>query len=245
MSSVIYAIVFKGEILEGYQLISVKAHLARLLKADANQITTLFSGKQIVLKKTADKAVALKYGTALKKVGADVRVKVIKSAAVPARTTDQAIPSPTPQSSSPATALSLAPNEGNIFDATQETPSANIDLSELSLAEPGKGTLGEPHETVTLEMDLSALNISEPGEGNLAEPKEDAPKVDAPDFSLDAPGALLETLHEEVELLDPDTSSMTMAIAGADLLLEEEKKPEPAPAALDTSKIHLETNFDL
>lgn len=245
MRSVIYVIVFKGEILAGHQIISVKAHLAQLLKADANQITRLFSGKQVVLKKTADKAVALKYGTALKKAGADVRVKVIKSDAIPARapattarTPGQAIPSPTP----PTAAMRLVPNEGNIFDATPETPSPGIDLRELSLAEAGEGTLGEPRETVAADLDLSALNLSEPGKGPLAEPKEEAPKVDAPDFGLDAPGAVLETLHEEVELRNPDTSSMTLATAGADILPEEEKQPEPAVP--DTSKIHLVTNFD-
>ena len=180
MRSVIYVIVFKGEILAGHQIISVKAHLAQLLKADANQITRLFSGKQVVLKKTADKAVALKYGTALKKAGADVRVKVIKSDAIPARapattarTPGQAIPSPTP----PTAAMRLVPNEGNIFDATPETPSPGIDLRELSLAEAGEGTLGEPRETVAADLELCSLNLNEPGNGPLADAQQNAPKV--------------------------------------------------------------------
>ena len=249
MSSVIYAIVFKGEILEGYQIISVKAHLAKLLKADATQIAKLFSGKQVVLKKTADKAVAIKYGTALKKVGADVKVRAIKSdvapAQAPTKASDQATASPTAPTSPTESSLSLAPNVGDIFDAVPETPSPDIDVSDMSIAAPGEGTLGEPHETVELDLDLSALNLSEPGEGTLAEPQEEVPKLDAPDFGLDEPGAVLETLKEEVELLNPDTSGMSIAAAGAELLPEEEREPEPEPEAPDISKIHLVTNFDL
>ena len=79
MSTEIYAIVFKGDIVDGHDPETVKAQVSKLLKADAKKTAALFSGKQIVLKKTADKALAIKYGTALKKVGADVKVKIIKS----------------------------------------------------------------------------------------------------------------------------------------------------------------------
>jgi hypothetical protein len=244
MSSVIYAIVFNGKVLEGHKIISVKAHLAKLLKADADQILKLFSGKQVVIKKTPDKAIALKYGTALKKVGADVRVRVIKSDAAATRKPRKAAPRSSPRPAKKAAGLSLAPNVGNIFDAVPETPSPDIDLSDLSMAEAGEGTLGEPVETITLDLDLSGLNLSEPGEGTLAEPHEEVPRLDAPDFGLDEPGAVLETIHEEVELLNPDTSRMSMAEAGADLLPEEEKQPEPKPRAPDISKIQLVSNVD-
>ena len=99
MSSIIYAIVFSGEVVEGFQIISVKAHLAKMLKADVQKMTTLFSGKQVVLKRTTSKEEAIKYGTALKKVGANVRVKAIKVETPP----------PTAQD---ASGLSLAPNTG-------------------------------------------------------------------------------------------------------------------------------------
>jgi hypothetical protein len=249
MSSVIYAIVFKGEVLEGYQVISVKAHLARLLKVNAGQIAKLFSGKQVVIKKTTDKAVAIKYGTALKKAGADVKVRVIKSNAVAARKPVRATPSqtrsPTTTPSAADSGFILVPNIGDIFDAAPETPSPSIDLSDLSIAAAGEGTLGEPHETVELELDLSLLVLSEPGEGTLAEPQQEVPKLTAPDFGLDEPGAVLETLHEEVELLNPDTSSMSIAAAGVDLLPEEEKQSVPDPKVPDISDISLVTNFDV
>jgi hypothetical protein len=244
MGSVVYAIVFKGQVLEGFEIISVKAHLAKLLHADADQIAKLFSGKQVVIKKTADKAVAIKYGTALKKVGADIKVRVVKTAAAPAKKRAKRTPSRKAGAPAKETGLSLVPNVGNIFDAPPETPAPSIDVSDLSLAEPGEGTLEEPKELVELDLDLTALILSEPGEGTLAEPQKEVPKLDAPDFGLDEPGAILETLQEEVEIVNPDTSSMSIAAAGADLLPEDEKEPEPEPEVPDVSKIHLASNFD-
>ena len=40
-----YVVVFNGEVLEGFQPVSVKAHMAKMLKADATKMTALFSGK--------------------------------------------------------------------------------------------------------------------------------------------------------------------------------------------------------
>ncbi|MDG2072550.1 MAG: hypothetical protein P8J55_12710 [Pseudomonadales bacterium] len=81
MSSIVYAIVFRVAILEGFQPISVKAHIAKSLKADGDRRKMLFYGKQVVVKKTTDKAEAAKYTNALKKIGADIKVKGIKAEA--------------------------------------------------------------------------------------------------------------------------------------------------------------------
>jgi hypothetical protein len=67
--SVSYAIVFNGQIIDGFQIISVKAHLAKMLKASPEKISALFSGKPVVIKRTTNKQTAIKYSTALKKVG--------------------------------------------------------------------------------------------------------------------------------------------------------------------------------
>ncbi|MFT4820714.1 MAG: hypothetical protein ACI9PN_001576, partial [Candidatus Azotimanducaceae bacterium] len=39
MSEVTYAVVFSGGVLEGFSLISVKAHVAKMLKVDATKMT--------------------------------------------------------------------------------------------------------------------------------------------------------------------------------------------------------------
>lgn len=297
MSSETYAIVFKGGIVEGFEPAAVQAQLSRLLKTDAKKTAALFSGKQIVLKKTTDKAAAAKYGKALKKVGADVKIKIIKSdeakSAPAAPATFQAAEAPTfakadppafqaaddapvkpaasasssvpssssaPSSSEPAPAaqaaesapnvdisgISLAPNEGDLFDPTPEPEALDLDLSNYSVAENDGSLLVEPSEDVVVELDLSEFSVAENDGRPLIEPSEDTtPKVEAPDFGLDEPGAVLETLKVEQELLNPNTMGMSIAMAGTDLLEDDEKPQAPPPQAPDTSKINLVPNFDI
>ena len=251
MAETTYAIVFSGEIVEGFQAISVKAHLAKMLKASPEKMKVLFSGKPIVLKRTADKAEAAKYGGALKKVGANVKVKIIKGDAAapaanktPAVTETAANPAPPAQPQEKAatpsldtSALSLAPNSGNIVDPAPEVTAPDLDLSGISLAENDGSPLIEPSEEVVVDIDVSAISVAENDGAPLVEPSAPVPKVDAPDFGLDAPGAVLETLKEEVEELNPDTSGMSLAFPGSDLLNPEEKDQGPPPVAPDTSKL--------
>ena len=257
MAETTYAIVFNGEIVDGFQAISVKAHLTKMLKAPPEKMKVLFSGKPIVLKRTTDKAEAAKYGSALKKVGANVKVKIIKAnanqpapavAATPATPAAPSTPS-TPSTSATLSALeqrqsppdtsnlSLAPNVGNIVDPRPEAPAPDIDLSSISLAENDGSLLVEPTPEVEVNIDVSSISIAENDGSPLVEPSVPTPKVDAPDFGLDAPGAMLETLNEEVEALNPDTSSMSLAFPGSELLNPEEKDQGPPPKAPDTSKL--------
>jgi hypothetical protein len=286
MSSETYAIVFKGEIVEGFAAETVKARLAKLLKADPKKAAALFSRKQIVLKKTTDRAEAAKYGKALKKVGADVKIRVIKTgaAATQAPAKPAAAPvfqkaeapvfqkaddasafqsadlesSPKPAAAPAANAapepdvpvidtsgLSLVPNEGDLFDPVPEVASPEIDVSNFSVAENDDTPLVEPSEEVVVELDLSEFSVKDNDGTALVEHQdEDIPDVEVPDFGLDEPGAILETLKEEKELLNPSTTGMTLAMAGAELL-EDEPPPPPPPGAPDTSKINLVANFDV
>lgn len=284
MTSVTYAIVFSGDIVEGFQLISVKAHMAKLLKADAAKMQTLFSGKPVVMKRTADKAEAAKYGTALKKVGADVKVRIIKptepaqqtaspqasapqsvqqsaqqaaplakapQAKAPQAKRDQSSSQSASQKSDSATDavtdvnFSLKENDGNLFDAAPEAPTVELDLSAFALAENDGSPIIAPSEEVErLELDLSALSVAENDDTPLSVPEPDVEKVQAPDFGLDELGAVLETIKESIDPVDPDTSGMSLAFPGTDLLNDDEKDPGPAPVSPDTSKINLVPNFD-
>ena len=247
MANVIYAIVFKGEIVEGFKPISVKAHMAKLLKADIEKMKVLFSGKQIVIKRTADKQEAMKYGNALKKIGADVKVKIIKTedtVAQPATPGPTDTPSANPVPAVVTSGLSLAPNEGNIVEPSAPAPAPDLDLSGISVAEMDETFLVEPTEQALLDLDLSEYSVRDNDGTPLVEASDDdVPVVEAPDFGLDEPGALLETLKEEKELLNPNTVGMTLAMTGSDLLEAEEKDQAQPAKAPDTSAIHLETNF--
>ena len=237
MSGETYAIVFNGGIVEGFTADTVKAQLAKLLKTDAKKTAALFSGKQIILKKTTDRAEAAKYGKALKKVGADVKVRIIKASAAP-----------TGADVKPAidtAGMSLAPNEGDLFDPVPSAVTPEIDLSSFSVAENDDTPLVEPSEEVVVDLDLSEFSVKDNDGTALVEREDEAiPIIAVPDFGLDEPGAVLETLQEEKELLNPNTVGMTLAMAGAGLL-EDEPPPPPPPGAPDTSKINLVPNFDL
>jgi hypothetical protein len=247
ITKIVYAIVFKGELVEGFQPISVKAHMAKLLKADIEKMKMLFSGKQVVIKRTADKQEAIKYGNALKKIGADVKVRVIKTEAPIEKPKDQAAKAPNTADATPTidiSGLSLAPIEGNIVEPSIPTPPLELDLSGISIAEMDETFLVEPVEQEELDVDLSEYSIKDNDGSPLVEASsEEAPVVEVPDFGLDEPGAVLETLKEEKELLNPNTAGMTIAMAGSDLLEPEEKDQTPPPKSPDTSGIHLETNF--
>jgi len=240
MTSVTYAIVFNGDIVEGFDLISVKAHVAKLLRADEGKMKLLFSGKPIILKKTQDKTEAAKYGIALKKVGAKVRVKILKDKA--SATTPIASPVAAPKAKAPPTDFSLAPNEGPLFDPAPKVASLDIDLSKLFLGENDGSPLVEPKQVEQADIDLSEYSVAENDGSPLAESAPVVKKIEAPDFHLDIPGAILETLRETAEQLDPDTSSMSLAFPGSDLLNPDEKDQGPAPETPDTSSITLVPN---
>ncbi len=299
MSGETYAIVFKGEVVEGFDAAKVRAQLAKLLKADEKKAAALFSGKQIVLKKTTDKAEAAKYGKALKKVGADVKIRIIKAGDTPPPTQKpkqkpkpkpkveaaapvfekaappvfqkaddapafeaaDAEPAPVPEpaaspeaKSEPAAAapavdtsgITIAPNEGDLFEPEPEVDAPDIDLSSYSVAENDGAPLVEPAEDeVIVDLDLSEFSVKEnDGTPLIEESDEEVPEIDVPDFGLDEPGAVLETIQEEKELLNPNTMGMSMAATGADLLEDDEKPQGPPPLEPDTSSIHLEPNFD-
>lgn len=254
MSEVTYAIVFSGGIIDGHQPISVKAHMARMLKADADKMATLFSGKQIVLKRTPDKQQAIKIGTALKKIGADVKIKAVKSkpAAQPAEPTTAPSSSPEPATRAIAapgtgggTTLSLAPNEGNIVEPSPAPEAPPIDLSGFSLSENDDEPLAPPREVEAPDIDVSDYSVSDNDGSPLVEPSPPpARTVEAPDFGLDEPGAELETLKEEKELVNPDISNLSLAEPGSDLIEASERKAPPPPKLPDTSNLQLVSVFD-
>ena len=69
--------------------------------------------------------------------------------------------------------------------------------------------------------------------------------INVPDYGLDTPGAVLETLHEQKELLQPNMAGMALAVVGADLLEEDESSREKKQNLPDTTGINLVTSFDV
>ena len=232
MSKVIYAVVFQGKITDGADLISVKAHMAKLLKADAGKMAVLFSGKPAVLKKTASKEEAIKVGKVLKKIGADVRL-------IQRKVEDQPAAKKAAAGTGDTSGLKVLPNKGNIVDPAPAPKAPDIDLSGLDVLENDGSLLVEPSVIEKLDLDLSDYEVAENDGSPLIAPSPEAPRLDAPDFGLDEPGAVLETLKEEVELVNPDISNISLADMEGDLLTEEEKQKTRPPPPPDVSNIKL------
>jgi hypothetical protein len=245
MTNVIYAIIFKGEIIDGFQPISVKANLAKLLKIDAKKMAALFSGKQVVIKRTADKTQAVKYAKALKRVGADIKVRAIKQSASQSKA--QAKTQAKKQLPDPdkASTWGLAPNKGLIVKPAAPVPAPDLDLSGMSVAENDGTFLVEPADAEYLDLDLSEYSVQENDGSPLVEASTDeVPIIEAPDFGLDKPGAVLETIPDDRKLLNPKTKGMSLAATGSDLLEPKEKDQKPPPKAPDTSALELVPNVD-
>lgn len=246
MSGEIYTLVFKGAVVKGFTADVVKAHLAKLLKADVKKTAALFSGKQIVLKKTTDRAEAARYGKALRKIGADVDIRVVKAPPkdtghVPAFSaadqppTQQLTPaaqlSELPESARSASkrpapariasqvpvidtsGITLAPNEGDLFDPVPAVANREIDLSRFAVAENDGTYLVEPADPVVIALDLSEFSLKDnDGTALFEHQDENIPKVAVPDFVLDAPGALLANEPPQAPApIAPDTSNINLA----------------------------------
>ena len=78
-----YRIVFRGEIQPGTDSDQTKDRLQRLLKADTNTITRLFSGKKVTIKKDLSKPQALHYQRILQNQGAIFYIEPMDQAAQP------------------------------------------------------------------------------------------------------------------------------------------------------------------
>jgi hypothetical protein len=69
-----FQIVFSGELLDGFELTTVKANAARRLKAAPEQVDRIFSGKRAVLKKGLAEEVAQRYFAELQRIGMSVKL---------------------------------------------------------------------------------------------------------------------------------------------------------------------------
>jgi uncharacterized Tic20 family protein len=94
MAQKLYHIEFSGKIIPGWNLDEVKANLAKLLKANEDQLCQLFSGRRFMIKKNADHQAAIKINNLLKEAGADCII-------TPVPGSDADVPPPLPPQSGP------------------------------------------------------------------------------------------------------------------------------------------------
>lgn len=233
-----FDIYLTGRLAPGLTPAAASERLAQLFRSTPESMRSLVSGKPQLLKKAVDQATAQKYRETLQRAGLEV---AIQAAEVTAPAPE---PVSTPSAAAAASALSLAPYGSDVLSAAERPQPivAEIDTNYLSLA-PQVFAPGVPTGTASTAAAaaLAAQFTLAPAEGDLLRPEEKmaqpAQVVEAPDLTLAEPGALLETLHEEVIWMVPDIGALTLAPAGESLLTGTEIVAPPTPP--DTSHLHL------
>jgi hypothetical protein len=69
-----YNVIFEGKIIDGFEIKKTKGKLAKLLKITPDKADTLFSGKNIVLKRNTSLEIGEKALNRLQKIGAQSRL---------------------------------------------------------------------------------------------------------------------------------------------------------------------------
>ena len=246
-----YNIYFAGQLVEGEQLETVRARLARLFNADEQTLDRLFSGKAQLLKRDCDKATALKYKQAMEKAGALPLVRA-SGGSGPAPT---AVAPPLPEAKAQQKTLTAAERIAALAAAADardrtsrgESPAAEgppADSSEeeaggVSLAPVGADVLRKEERTVTatVDIDTHSLDLDPSGERLSPEPPEAPPAPDTSHLEMGAVGDVIPTLPRHETALSPDIEGMELAPAGTDFA-DCAAPPAQAPQ-LDLSRLDL------
>ena len=192
-------------------------------------------------------------GQQLKAFGADIRVKIEQDDAVEstegsteAEQVNASNPSRTPLdnvsvqeadtagSNQDPGGLSLAAQEGFIVTPLAPTESPVADLSHLDVLAVDAGPLPTTHQE-RKEVDTSNLSLRDnDGRPLIDENPTDAEPVVAPDFGLDAPGAILSTLDSPQPAEAPDTSRLSIREDAGNLVDPNElERSEPVTVQVD------------
>ena len=255
MSTPDFLVVFSGATLDGFEPLTVQTQVEAALRLTEDQSGTLFSGKPVVIKRTQDKTEALTLAQQLKKLGADVSVRVAPKPEAAQQTvqppepsagdTNLASPAPNISAREPIQTesnpdnhgLSLAENDGFIVPPAAPAPVPDLDLSGLSALTDFDEPLQAPKAHAAPELDLSSMSVKDnDGSPLVAAAPEVAPSVAVPDFDLDAPGALLETVGLPDPVAMPDVSNLTVKPSDGELL-ESHERQNTAPIVVDTSRL--------
>lgn len=252
MQSPLYDVYFTGKLVEGADPQTARAGFMQLFKASPETADKFFNGKPQLLKRGLSKEEALKYKAVLHKAGMMLAFKAQQEAATdtaaaaaaatppPAGSAADPAPSPATAQSGDDGDWSVAPAGSDVLrpDERHQVPERNIDTSNIKMASAFSSAEPE-REPPPPPPDTSHITAAQAGEDLLPEKPPAPPPLD---LDLDAitlapPGTELEELKEELVLLDPDISALSLAEAGADLLEGQQKAADPPPPNTDHLKV--------
>jgi hypothetical protein len=194
MSDELFEVAFSGQVIAGADLNEVKVRVAKMFNADDAMLAQLFSGKRIVIKKNIDQQTAVKYQTALDRVGAECEVKSLSGGA--ASEPAQNLVPPEPASPAPS-----------IPSAAPAVPKVPVDYGDV-LPPPQTDPLGITGDQIE---DL-AVSMAPVGSELQTEYKEvSAPEIDVSDLNMAPVGSDIGSSKKEPEPPPPDTSGISMA----------------------------------
>lgn len=180
-----YAIVFKGEILDGADNAAVQQKVGAMFKADAAKLAALFSGKPVAIKKNVDEATANKFVAAFAKAGAKAYAKDMAAPAAPQSPAAEPAPA-SPSASNSGDEVSYNPAADASLRAAPQTivnlQAGSIDELSMSeqigfLVDPAPADFTPPPEAI--EADLAPEGTTIP-----APPKDTTPAPEPGDWGL-------------------------------------------------------------
>ena len=234
MSEQRYDIYFRGEALEGFTIDTVKNNVAQLFKAAPDKVDMLFSGKVVPLKKNLDKPTAAKFKQALDKAGAKIYIKLsaeTNTAATPTAShapTETATAQKTVPEQKP-TAVTLEKPAANQASATNTTPD-DFASDNLVILPPGSDVLRpeERHAVEAVNVDTSSIRMASVFDTPEVDTPPPPPAPDTSHISAAPVGAdILEGVKKEAPPPPPDVSNINISEPGADMSEMVEKMPIP------------------
>ena len=172
MADELFNIVFQGKIQPDSELVQVKEQLGRLFNVGDDKLDVMFSGKAVVIKKSADRATAQKFLQAMKKAGAIANAVTLDGKAVDLLNSEQAEsappqqPEPTPAAepeTSSSEGLTLAA-PGEQIIPTQEFVEGSFNTEGMTMAPPGSDVTDPEPPPPPFQAKVDDLDMAEAGE---------------------------------------------------------------------------------
>jgi hypothetical protein len=206
MSDPKYDIYFRGEILPEADEAEVRAAIAKIFKADNAKLAQLFSGKVSTIKKSVDKATAVKYQQAFKKAGAKVVITIAKVAA------ESSVVAPE--------AIKLEAVKPQVIEGSWDVLPTGNDLLKPD----------ERRNIPDVDIDTSAIKMVSPFAKVDVDEKIDLPAPDTSHFSIADVGEDMNPNRiASLPDLELDLSEFSVAEVGAPLADKKHKNVPPAP----------------
>jgi hypothetical protein len=195
-----FDVVFRGQVIKNMDLSLVKQNLVNLFRSSPEAVEKLFSGEEVVVRKSLDYATAMKYQSALKKAGALALIKEIESNK--------------PESQTPILAKPTTSQGKAVFGAADAQPGP---ATKANFADGSSNEGAKKAETLEQsgreESETDSIRVEEPEDGSL---------------SLAAAGAQI--LPDKVyEKRNVDTSDLSLAAVGERILPKSAPEEHPQP----------------